>query len=58
MALDGKKARMCVFTARSAKLMNLAYYTLKTVKFAEKHGQRIAYSWFNSVKNYTKKIFL
>ena len=30
--------------------MNLAYYTLKTVKFAEKHGQRIAYSWFNSIK--------
>ena len=35
--------------------MNLDYYTLKTVKFAEKHGQRIAYSWFNSIKNLTKK---
>ena len=39
--------------------MNLAYYTLKTWKFAEKHGQRIAYSWFNSFKKtILKKSFL
>ena len=31
--------------------MNLAFYTLKTVEICGKHGQRIAYSWFNSIKN-------
>ena len=39
--------------------MNLDYYTLKTVEIAEKHGQRIAYSEFNSIKkNLLKKFFL
>ena len=51
--------RMCVFPQRGA----YSWWTWPTIpwkpwKFAEKHGQRIAYSWFNSIKNPTKKIFL
>ena len=46
-----RQARMCVFPQRGA----YSWWTWTTIpwkpwKFAEKHGQRIAYSWFNSIK--------
>ena len=55
-----RQARMCIFPQRGA----YSWWTWTTIpwkpwKFAEKHGQRIAYSWFNSIKRpYLKKSFL
>ena len=43
----------CAFSHSAERIVDeLGLLYLKTVKFAEKHGQRIAYSWFNSIKRF------
>ena len=49
----------CAFSHSAERIADeLGLLYPETVKFAEKHGQLIAYSWFNSIKNPTKKIFV